>query len=480
MENDTKKPSLGAALLIVAFMFVVIIAQLIIAGSPDIHLTMVFSITFATILLMFGGTKWSVIEEGIMHGCKIAMIPMLILMFIGMLIPTLIAAGTIPALIYYGLKIINPSAFLLTAAIVCSVASLATGSSYTTGGTFGVAFMGIGMGLGIPPAMTAGAVISGAVIGDKLSPISDSTNLAAGVTETNLFKHVKSMMYTTIPAFIISCTLYGFLGMNYIAASIDTTTIDVILNGISSVFNVSFGSTLISMIPLAVVLFMAVKQYSALATMVAASLVAMVIAMITQGFTIIEMMSFMNYGFSIDVGVEAVNKLLNKGGIQSMMWTVSLGFLGLSYGGILEKSGVMETLLGSMKNLTKNAGNLITTHVFSTIIVNMLSASQYVSIIIPGRMYLPAYRKLGIRSDVASRTCEDAGTVTSPLVPWGLCGVFFTGVLGVNTLEYLPYSFLAYITPVIAIIYAYTGKFIWYEKDNMIKSNVKKASEING
>jgi len=480
LENDTKKPSLGAALLIVAFMFVVIIAQLIIAGSPDIHLTMVFSITFATILLMFGGTKWSVIEEGIMHGCKIAMIPMLILMFIGMLIPTLIAAGTIPALIYYGLKIINPSAFLLTAAIVCSVASLATGSSYTTGGTFGVAFMGIGMGLGIPPAMTAGAVISGAVIGDKLSPISDSTNLAAGVTETNLFKHVKSMMYTTIPAFIISCTLYGFLGMNYSAVSIDTTTVDVILNGISSVFNVSFGSTLISMIPLAVVLFMAVKQYSALATMVAASLVAMVIAMITQGFSIIEMMSFMNYGFSIDVGVEAVNKLLNKGGIQSMMWTVSLGFLGLSYGGILEKSGVMETLLGSMKNLTKNAGNLITTHVFSTIIVNMLSASQYVSIIIPGRMYLPAYRKLGIRSDVASRTCEDAGTVTSPLVPWGLCGVFFTGVLGVNTLEYLPYSFLAYITPVIAIIYAYTGKFIWYEKNNMIKSNVKKASEING
>jgi NhaC family Na+:H+ antiporter len=161
MENDSKKPSLSVALLIVAFMFIVIIAQLIAVGSPDIHLTMVFSMTFATILLLFGGTKWSVIEEGIMHGCKIAMIPMLILMFIGMLIPALIAAGTIPALIYYGLKIINPSVFLLTTALVCSVSSIATGSSYTTGGTFGVAFMGIGLGLGIPPAMTAGAVISG-------------------------------------------------------------------------------------------------------------------------------------------------------------------------------------------------------------------------------------------------------------------------------------------------------------------------------
>lgn len=480
MENGSKKPSLGIALLIVAFMFIIIILQLIAVGSPDIHLTLVFSITFATLLLMMNGTKWSVIEDGIMHGCKIAMIPMLILMFIGMLIPTLIAAGTIPALIYYGLKIINPSVFLLTAALVCSVASLCTGSSYTTGGTFGVAFMGISMGLGIPPALTAGAVISGAVIGDKMSPLSDSTNLAAGVCETNLFKHIKSMMYTTIPAFIISCILYAVLGMKYSAASVDTSSVDIILNGISSTFNVSIGYTLLGLIPLVVVLVLAAKQVSALATMVIASLVAMVIAMITQGYNPIEMMSFMNYGFSIDTGVEAVNKLLNRGGIQSMMWTVSLGFLGLSYGGILEKTGTLESLLSSMKNLTKNAGNLITTHVLSSIIVNLISASQYVSIIIPGRMYLPAYRKLGIRSDVASRTCEDAGTVTSPLVPWGLCGVFFTGVLGVNTLEYLPYAFLGYITPIIAILYAYTGKFVWKEEVVGTVIDVESEDTANG
>lgn len=480
MENGSKKPSLGIALLIVAFMFIIIILQLIAVGSPDIHLTLVFSITFATLLLMMNGTKWSVIEDGIMHGCKIAMIPMLILMFIGMLIPTLIAAGTIPALIYYGLKIINPSVFLLTTALVCSVASLCTGSSYTTGGTFGVAFMGISMGLGIPPALTAGAVISGAVIGDKMSPLSDSTNLAAGVCETNLFKHIKSMMYTTIPAFIISCILYAVLGMKYSVASVDTSSVDIILNGISSTFNVSIGYTLLGLIPLVVVLVLAAKQVSALATMVIASLVAMVIAMITQGYNPIEMMSFMNYGFSIDTGVEAVNKLLNRGGIQSMMWTVSLGFLGLSYGGILEKTGTLESLLSSMKNLTKNAGNLITTHVFSSIIVNLISASQYVSIIIPGRMYLPAYRKLGIRSDVASRTCEDAGTVTSPLVPWGLCGVFFTGVLGVNTLEYLPYAFLGYITPIIAILYAYTGKFVWKEEVVGTVIDVESEDTANG
>lgn len=461
MENISKKPSFGIALLIVLFLFVIIIAQVLVAGSPDIHLTLVFSIAFAVVLLMTTGTKWSAIEEGVMHGCKIATVPMMILMFIGMLIPTLIAAGTIPALIYYGLQIINPSVFLLTAAIICCISSLCTGSSWTTGGTFGVAFMGISAGLGIPPALTAGAVVSGAVIGDKLSPLSDSTNLAAGVCETNLFQHIKSMMYTTIPAFIISLVIYTVLGMKYNASSIDTTSVDAILKGLSSSFNLSPMYALISLIPLIVVVTLAIKKISALAAMVVASLIAMVVAMITQGYGLLEMMSYMNYGFTIDTGVDAVNSLLNRGGIQSMMWTVSLGYLGLTYGGILEITGTLEALIDKMVVFTRNARNLIITHLFSSIVINVISASQYVAIIIPGRMYLPAYKKLGIRTDVASRSCEDSGTVTSPLVPWGLCGVFFTGALGVNVLEYLPYAFLCYLTPVIAILYAITGKFIW-------------------
>jgi len=464
MENSTKKPSFLIALLCITFLFVIIIAQVLVAGSPDIHMTLVFSTTFAVLVLMLSGTKWSVIEEGILHGCKIATVPMLILMFIGMLIPALIASGTIPALIYYGLKIINPSVFLLTTALICAVSSVCTGSSYTTGGTFGVAFMGISIGLGIPPALTAGAVISGAVIGDKLSPLSDSTNLAAGVCETNLFAHIKSMLYTTVPAFIISLIIYTVLGMKYSADSIDTSAVDAILKGIGDNFNVSPLYTLISLIPLAAVVFMAAKKVSALAAMIIAAIVAMVIAMIMQGYSILEMMSFMNYGYTIDTGVAAVDKLLNRGGIQAMMWTVSLGYLGLSYGGILEVTGTLEALINKMEALTKSARNLIVTHILSSILINIISASQYVAIIIPGRMYLPAYKKIGIRTDVASRTCEDSGTVTSPLVPWGLCGVFFTGTLGVNTLEYLPYAFLCYLTPVVAIIYALTGKFIWREE----------------
>ncbi|HKK96495.1 MAG TPA: Na+/H+ antiporter NhaC [Anaerovoracaceae bacterium] len=465
MENNYKKPSLGVAVTSVLFLFIVLAAQVIVAGAPDIHITLVFAITYTTIALLLTGTPWKAVEEGIMHGCKIATIPMMILMFIGMLIPTLIAAGTIPALIYYGLKIISPSVFLITAAIICGISSLCTGSSWTTGGTFGVAFMGISMGLGVPLPITAGAVVSGAVIGDKLSPLSDSTNLAAGVAEANLFSHIKSMMYTTVPAFVISLVVYGIIGANYSADTINSTAVDEITSGIAANFNISAGYTLIAVVPLAVIIFMAIKKIHALAAMVAASLVAMVIAMIGQGYGILEMMSYMNYGFSIDTGVENVNSLLNRGGIQSMMWTLSLGYLGLSFGGVLEISRIMERLIDSMSKLTNNARNIIATHVLSSIVVNFISASQYVAIIIPGRMFLPAYKKLGIRNDVVSRTTEDSGTVTSPLVPWGLCGVFFAGTLGVATLAYLPYAILCYITPVIAIVYGITGKFIWYDEE---------------
>jgi NhaC family Na+:H+ antiporter len=338
--------------------------------------------------------------------------------------------------------------------------------------------MGISMGLGIPPEMAAGAIISGAIIGDKLSPLSDSTNLAAGVTETPLFHHIKSMLYTTVPAFIISCVLYLVLGMRYSADSIDTSTVEVLLAGLSENFNIAPGYAIIAMIPLVVVVVLAYRQVSALAVMVIASLVGMILAMILNGYGLYEMMGYMNYGFSIDTSIAEVNRLLNRGGLQAMMWTVSLGYLGLSFGGILEKTGCLEALLNKMSTTTRNARNLIITHVFSAILVNMISASQYVAILIPGRMYLPAYDKLGVKRMVASRTCEDAATVTSPLVPWGLCGVYFTGTLGVATLDYLPYTFLALIVPVIAIIYAITGKFVWPNTPEMqAEIDAQRATE---
>ena len=477
-EKTLKKPSFGISVVIIAFLFVVIIAQLVLGYSPEIHLTLVFSIAFAVILLMATGTKWAQIEEGILHGCKIATVPMLILMFIGLLIPMLIACGTIPSLIYYGLKIISPSVFLVTACVVCSVSAICIGSSWTTAATFGVAFMGISVGLGIPAPITAGAVISGAVLGDKLSPMSDSTNLAAGVCEANLFDHVRAMVYTTVPAYVISLVLYAIIGSKYSASNMDMESVNEILGAIEANFDIDALHVIISLLPLVLIVVLAAKQVSALAIMVVGSLFAMLIAVITQGYNLYDLMVYMNNGFSMETGSDIVDSLVNRGGIQSMMWTLSLGYLGLSYGGILEKCLVMEAILDKMERLTRTPRGLVITHNITSVVVNFLSGSQYVAIIIPGRMYLPAYDKLNLQRRLASRTCEDSGTVTSQLVPWGLCGVFYLGALGVSAWDYAPYTFLCYLTPIIAILCTCFKMFLW-EKIPEEAAAVAKENEAN-
>lgn len=457
-----KKPSFGAALFVILFLCVAMYVQVFVLHQDWVtHITLILASVVASIVALMSGFTWKDIEEGILYGCQIAMLPMLILMLVGVLIATWITAGTIPTLIYYGLKILSPSVFLFTVCLVCSMASLATGSSWTTGATFGVAFMGIGIGLGIPAPITAGAVISGSIFGDKMSPLSDSTNLAAGVAEADLFDHIRSMMYTTGPAIIISLIIYGVIGMRYGSGTIDRTAVDTILNGLKANY---FISPVTLLLPILVVI-LAIKKVSGLAVMVISSLLGAAFGVIFQGYGIGQMLGFMNDGFVSKTGVAAVDSLLSRGGLQSMMWTISLGFIALSFGGLLEKTRVLEVLLDKISSIVSNVKGLIVTHVLSSIVVNLFSASQYMAIIIPGRMLIPAYKKLRLLPMVCSRTCEDSATVTSPLVPWGLCGVFFTGALGVATTEYLPYVYLAFLSPLIAIIYAFTGKFMFKEGD---------------
>jgi NhaC family Na+:H+ antiporter len=457
-----KKPSFGAALFVILFLCIAMYVQVFVLHQDWVtHITLILASVVASIVALMSGFTWKDIEGGILYGCQIAMLPMLILMLVGVLISTWITSGTIPTLIYYGLKILSPSVFLFTVCLICSIASVATGSSWTTGATFGVAFMGIGMGLGVPAAITAGAVVSGSIFGDKMSPLSDSTNLAAGVAEADLFDHVRSMAYTTGPAIAISLIIYGIIGMRYSSGTMDTAAIDTILNGLKANY---FISPVTLILPILVVV-LAVKKVSGLAVMIISSLIGAAFGIIFQGYGLGEMLSFMNDGFVSTTGVAEVDSLLSRGGLQSMMWTISLGFVALSFGGLLEKTRVLEVILDKMSSLVSNVKGLIVTHVFSSIVVNLFSASQYMAIIIPGRMLVPAYKKLKLLPQVCSRTCEDSGTVTSPLVPWGLCGVFFTGALGVSTVEYLPYVYLAFLAPIIAIVYAFTGKFMFKEGD---------------
>ena len=453
-----KVPSFGASLFVLLFLFVAMAISVMWLNIP-VHITLILTIIVAAAVAMRSGYSWKEVQDGILYGADLAMLPMLILMVIGVVIGTWVASGTIQTIIYYGLLILRPSYFLLAAAIIVGLTSLATGSSYTSGGTVGVAMMGIGLGLGVPPAMTAGAVISGAIIGDKMSPLSDSTNLAAAVAEADLFDHIKSMMFTTGPAFGISLILYWVMGFFVVKGSADTSQVDLILTTLKD----NFVINPIMLLPPVVVVVLAAKKFPSLPTMIIGALVAAVLAMIFQGATVTSITNVMNYGYSGDTGVPVVDKLVSRGGLQSMMWTVSLGFIGVGLGGILEKTRMLEAFLKKLSGLLKTSGGLITTTVVSAILLNLATASQYMAIIITGRMMIPEYRKKKLLPRVLSRTLEDAGTVFSPMVPWGLCGVFFTGALGVPTTEYFPFVFLALIVPVVAVIYGFTGIAVWDE-----------------
>ncbi|MFG6158119.1 Na+/H+ antiporter NhaC [Halomonas sp. 1390] len=459
-QDASTRPSFLGAASCIGFLCFMMFAQIFLLGEDWVtHISLIFAIVVTAIIAMLSGFSWHDIQRGILYGCEIAMLPMLILMMVGVLVASWIASGTIPSLVYYGLQLINPTYFLFTAVIVCAIASLVTGSSWTTAATFGVAFMGIGTGLDVPAAMTAGAVISGAIFGDKISPVSDSTNLAAGVAEADLFDHIRSMLYTTGPALIISAVLFFVIGMGFDGSGVDTSRTDRLLAGIRE--NYSVG--LLAFLPPLVVLVLAYRRVSALAVMVIGSLVGAAMAVAVQGVAIGDMMNFMNYGYVSETGIESVDSLLSRGGLQEMMWTISLGFIGLSLGGLLEKTHMLEVLLEKMGRLVSHSRGLIVTHVVASLATNLFSASQYIAIIIPGRMLVPAYRKLRILPSVCSRTCEDSATVTSPLVPWGLGGAYYMGVLDVSAWDYMGWTFLALITPVIAVLYAMFNLFIWRE-----------------
>lgn len=458
-----KKPSFIGALFVILFLCAALSIQIFVLEGAEwvTHITLILASVVAIIVAMMSGYTYAECQEAILYGCSIAMLPMLILMMVGVLVGSWIPAGTIPSLIYYGMLVLSPSIFLAAVCFICCVASVTTGSSWTTGATFGVAFMGIGLGLGIPPAMTAGAVISGAIFGDKMSPLSDSTNLAAAVGEADLFDHIKSMMYTTIPAIVIALILYAIMGLRFAGGAIDTVQINNILTALTDNFHISF----IHFIPPIIVVILAIKRVSGLAVMIIASIVGAAFAMIFQGYGLADVLNFMNYGFTSSTGIGEIDALLSRGGLQSMMWTISLGFVALSFGGLVEKTQVLSVLLEKMASLVSSVKGLIITHVFAAIAVNLFSASQYMAIIIPGRMLIPAYKQHKLLPQVLSRTSEDSGTVFSPLVPWGLCGVFFTGALGVSTWEYFPYVFLSYLVPIIAIFYSFIGFAMFKEGD---------------
>lgn len=458
--EERKKPSLLACILILLFFAGCFIFEVVAWGTPDVHMTLIFVMVFAVVVLAIQGIPLIVVEEGVIHGCKIATIGMMILMIIGVMIPAWTGSGTIPVLIYYGLKIISPKVFLGTAVLVCAIACLVTGTSWGTIATFGVALMGIGHGLGIPDAWIVGAVVSGALFGDTLTPVSDFANVASGTCELDLFKHIKGMLAVTVPSLAVVLIVFTVMGFRFSTDSYDVSEVEAIGEGIRTVFQVTPLHALISLIPMVIILGMSIKKVNSLITITCAAIVAMLIAILFQGFSFQEMANFMNNGFAIESDNAALERLFNRGGLQSMMYTVSIGYLGLSLGGILEKAGVMEVLLNAMSKFTNSARSLVLTHTITGCLVAMISATDYVGILIPGRMYAKAYDKLGISRTVLSRTTISAGAVFGWLFPWTIGGTYVAGVLGVPTLEYSKYCIYIILILCFNLLWAMTRLFV--------------------
>ena len=351
-NNQELQMPFGAALFCMLFLLGSMVASMLWLDIP-IHIDLLLSIG-VTLLVAYlcNGHQWKPLSDAIDYGGKICIQPTIIMMTIGCVVASWIACGTVPMIIYWGLKLINPSVFLLTSCLITAIVAIPIGSSWSAAGTIGVALMGIGMGLGVNPAMTAGAVVSGAYLGDKMSPMSDTTNLAPAVAEADLFDHIKSMMYTTGPAFVITLIVYGLLGLQYDASSVDSEMVTMMTAAIQG----NFHMNILLLLPAVVVIVMAVCKCPSIPTLMVSTLVAVVLAMLVQGQSLSGILNILNSGFSIDTALPEFNRLVNRGGLQSMLWTAALGILGMLYGSIMEKAGLLEALLSKMAPLVKSTG----------------------------------------------------------------------------------------------------------------------------
>jgi len=410
---------------------------------------------------------WSALHAAMIEGISLAMGACLILLMVGVLIGTWMLSGTAPALIYYGLGLLAPDYFYPAACIICALIAMTVGSSWSCVGTVGVALIGIAQVLELSPAIAAGAIVSGAYFGDKLSPLSDTTNLAPGLVGVDLFDHIRYLLWTTIPAMLAALGLYTLLTFMDGNVRVSNDSVNSTRNALSTMFDVG----LVSLLPLALLIVMAIRRIPAYPTLAISSISAIVVAVVIQTDTVITFGSagqeisstealvrgvwtVMTNGFEIDSGDPVIDTLLSRGGMASMLNTVWLIICAMVFGAAMERTGQLQSLATALLGRVHSTGSLIGATLATGIGMNILASDQYMAIVLPGRMYRLEFAKRGLHPVTLSRTLEDAGTMTSPLVPWNSCGAFMAATLAVPTLTYFSYAFVNLLSPVIAMIYA--------------------------
>ncbi|ASV66602.1 MULTISPECIES: Na+/H+ antiporter NhaC [Cytobacillus] len=451
MKQD-QKMTFGMALIPLVVMIVtMMIAVIYLDQGP--HIPLIIGTITAALVAWKAGYNWKHIEESMYKGIKLALPAVIIIMLVGLVIGSWLGGGIVATMIYYGLKIITPSLFLVSITIICAIVSLSIGSSWSTMGTIGVAGMGIGMSMGIPAPMIAGAIISGSYFGDKMSPLSDTTNLASGLTGTDLFDHIKHMLFTTVPGIIIALAVYWFLGKDFGKGGANPAEINQTILALQDSFVIS---PWLLLVPL-VVIIMVARKVPAVPALIVGILLGVLCQIFVQGGSLSEAVSALQSGYKMESGNEMVDGLFNRGGLDSMMYTVSMTIVAMTFGGILENTGMLQAIVNQILKLAKSAGSLVATTIVSAFATNATASEQYISIVVPARMFSKAYRDKNLHSKNLSRALEDGGTLTSVFIPWNTCGVFILATLGIGALEYAPYAILNFIVPIISIIYAFIG-----------------------
>lgn len=417
----------------------------------------------AAIIGFFNKVTFSRMLEEVSENIKSSAGAILILLMVGALAGTWLVSGIIPAMIYYGLQILSPSVFLPASLIICSIISIATGSSWTTSATVGIALIGIGGTLGFPLGMVAGAVVSGAYFGDKLSPMSDTTNLAPAMAGTDLFTHIRYMMYTTVPTYILTLIIFIFLGLTVETSGVADSSI--LLKNIQESFNIT---PLLFLVP-AIVIGLIAKKTEPLVALLLGTLLAAIFAIIFQPHIVLMLsggttmtienaykgvLNAITIESVIPTEVETLKDLFKSGGMEKMLNTVWLILCAMVFGGIMDAIGALSRISKSLLSMAKSTFGLFAATVGSCLALNITASDQYLAIVVPGKMFSKAYADKGLAPENLSRTLEDSGTVSSVLIPWNTCGAYHASTLGVATLDYLPYAFFNLISPVMTLISA--------------------------
>ena len=446
-EKEVRKANFSEALFTFASLTIIMFIS-IIKYEESPHIPMLIGVLIASLVALKIGYTWKFIENSMIKGISQAMQSIIILAIIGVLIGVWILAGVVPTMIYYGLMILKPSIFLVATVLITSITSLATGTSWGTAGTMGIALMGIASGLGIPAPVTAGAVLSGAYFGDKMSPLSDTTNLAPAMAGTDVFTHIKSMAKPTLIAYGLTLLIFGFLSAKYRGASADLSNVNIIANGLKETFTIS---PVLLLAPLVVIISIA-KKLPAVPGIALGIIIAAILGPIYQGINFGDILSAGLNGYVSNTGLEAVDQLLTTGGLNNMMSSISLTIIAMMFGGIAEETGILEAIVKKFLHRVQSVVGLVISTILTCVFTNASMPEQYISIVVPGRMFKNEYKERNLDPTLLSSTLESGGTVTSAMIPWNTCGTYMTTVLGVSTVHYLPFLFFNLLMPLVQVI----------------------------